>query len=529
VKSLIAAMLLCLSASATVINAASCSTANVQTAINTAVGADTVTIPSGTCTWTSGVTVSGKGITITGAGSGRIIAISEGAQTVGTGTKTITITNYSPGFSAVSITNGETLRISQTNARANWMEGTVTSLIAGVLTMNITSTGGSATALHRWLISTVPSTVIVNNSTSAILFTITEDTTNHTYVSGIKVAEGTGTQFIYAFVGAGSGKAIVLHDCWVEQNGVTGTVAHFDVNRGLIYNCSFDSSPFSMGPVVIQNQADGITNSWTTAATWGMLDTTGEGNIYIESSDFHAYLNATDNDNNGRMVFRYNLMNNAGFGTHGADTSFWGQRFFEYYNNVGVFNNYTDLTTFNMNWWMFVRGGSFVVHDNTLPALVSTDYGTKADIDMIVMNLQREAGDNPCWGAGTSGGAQYHAPRQVGFGRVTGAGTDGLGRTVDDYTYVGDIEPAYIWANSRQPLTNVVVADYGPGNTNSCTGSTYDTSLNYIIENREFFNGGTAKPGYTPYTYPHPLEGAPPPPLTPAPARGMFAMLMEIN
>ena len=56
--------------------AASCTTADVQAAINSAVGGDTVIIPAGSCAWTSGVTISGKGITVTGQGSGRIIAIS---------------------------------------------------------------------------------------------------------------------------------------------------------------------------------------------------------------------------------------------------------------------------------------------------------------------------------------------------------------------------------------------------------------------------------------------------------------------
>ena len=113
-------------------------------------------------------------------------------------------------------------------------------------------------------------------------------------------------------------------------------------------------------------------------------------NFYVESNDFHAFLNATDVDNNCRSVFRYNLMNNAGFGTHGVDTSVYGQRHFEYYNNVGNFNGYSSgrtSATFNMNWWIFVRGGTFVVYNNVLPALQSMDYGTKDDVHMIEMSL----------------------------------------------------------------------------------------------------------------------------------------------
>jgi hypothetical protein len=38
---------------------------------------------------------------------------------------------------------------------------------------------------------------------------------------------------------------------------------------------------------------------------------------------------------------------------------------------------------------------------------------------------------------------------------------------------------------------------------NHCTGPV-DFSANYIQLNRDYFNG-IAKPGYTPYIYPHPL------------------------
>jgi len=221
------------------------------------------------------------------------------------------------------------------------------------------------------------------------------------------------------------------------------------------------------------------------------------------------------------VVFRYNLLNNAGFGTHGADTSNYGLRYFEYYNNTGVFNAYSDGSTFNMNWWMFVRGGSYVVHDNTFSALSSQDYGSKATILMTTMNLQRDAGPNPCWGANPSTGGQYYpAPRQIGMGRVTGTGAanyppDGVtNSSADSQTYVGDLEPAYIWNNGTSPLPNVSIEDYGTGNKDSCTGST-DTTANYVVLNRNYFNGSTAKPGYTPYTYPHPLTNLPPLPAPP--------------
>ncbi len=507
--------LFCKEANANTLTAASCNVADVQAAINSAAEGDTVTIPPGTCVWTSGVTISGKGITIQGAGSGRIIAYDNGTEilAVRTGALTLNVSGYSPGFSATSITIGETLLIFENNARSNWMQGTVANLNGSTLTMNITSTGGSGST-HRWLVATVPQTVLVNNSGSA-MFAVTEDASFHTNLSGFKIAQGTGGGDGVTF-NSGGGQAILLHDCWIEQSNSDSVWT--GVSRGVVWNCSFDSSPFSRAPLAIHLQPFDTT-AWTTTSFWGMLDTDGQHSFYVEKCDFHAYLNAVDNDEAARSVFRYSVFDNAGFGTHGADTGPYGQRYFEYYNNTGVFNGYSDGSTFPLNWWFFVRGGTYVIHDNNLPLINSEDYPNKADVNMTVMNLQRDAGPNPCWGAGTSGGADFYAPRQVGMGNVTGKGHDGLGSSNDSVTYVGDSEPGYIWNNSRIPLGNISISDYGPGNTNSCSGSTYDTSSNYIVLNRDYFNSSTPKLGYTPYTYPHPLtlgqnSGSPPAPPT---------------
>jgi hypothetical protein len=500
-------------AQATVYNAASCNTAAVQTAINSASRGDTVQIPAGTCTWTTGVTISGKGITVQGAGSGRIVAYDNGSETltVGTGSLTVNVAGFSPGFNAAVFATGTTLRVFENNARTNWMQGTVTSFSGSTLVMNITSSGGSGTT-HRWLIATIPSTVLINNSTTA-MFSVTEDSVGNTRVGGFKIAAGTGAGDGIDFI-SGGGQAIVFHDAWVEQVYASGDSVHTSINRGLVYNVSFDSSPFSMSQLAIHLQPFDAT-AWMTTSFFGMNDTNGLHNFYVENCDFHAYLNATDNDEGARSVFRYSLWDNAAMGTHGADTGPFGSRYFEFYNNTNVFNGYSDGTTFSMNWWFFIRGGTFVIHDNTIPALTSQDYPNKADLNMTVMNLQRNSGPNPCWGAGTTGGADYRAPHQVGLGNVTGTALDGMGLSTyspgSGYAaqYAGDSEPGYAWANSRQPLTNIGVSDYGPGNTDSCPSSPApDTSSNYIIANRDYFNGTTPKPGYTPYTYPHPLAQA---------------------
>jgi len=518
------------------ITAVSCNTGDVQTAINSASEGETVLIPAcpSGVSWTSGMNISGKGITLQGAGAGRVIAVSISNSAIPIANGVVSFPNVQAANVAgnLTITPGETLRIIENGFVGNFMQGAVTNYSGGALAMNITSSGGACGAsapagsmqsnCKRWLIATLPSTVLINNLTSGSMINITEDTSVHAIIAGIHFAQGSsggGTgEEIYLTRNNPSGAAILIHDNFFESN--QADLIDGDTNRGVIWNNSFVFSPFSQGQWAAIRIQDGnntaLSTSWQTASTMGAADTNGQNNLYFEANDVHADGDFTDISDNARMVVRYNFLNNAGGSTHGADTGFIGMRHFEYYNNVGIFQGYSDGTTANMNWWMFVRGGTFVWFNNNLQAISSQDTGTKSDIDMTVMTLQRE--DNyACWGSNqTVGGQYYHAPRQVGMGNVTGAGTvtySPLGynnasvtTNANDYigsVYVGDSEPIYIWNNNR--TMNVGISDYGQGNgATSCQG-TVDTSTNYIIAGRDYFNNGTAKPGYTPYTYPHPL------------------------
>jgi hypothetical protein len=524
------------SGEAAAINAASCSTANVQAAINASTNGDTVAIPAGTCAWTSGVTVN-KGITIQGAGSGRIIAYSVTTVAIGTGSKTLTVASTRVD-GGLAITPGQTLRISELGFRANFMQGTVTSYSAGTLVMNLTSSGGTCgvagpantmnSNCKRWLISTTPNTVITNNAASA-LFNITESTVNHIDISGIKIAAGTGGGNGFYLTRTTNGRAILIHDSWLEQGGNGGTTIDGNTARGVIWNTSFDSSPFGTSNTqafrIKDANGTAMGTSWTTASTMGTADTTGESNFYLEDNDFHAFLGFMDLDDNSRTVFRYNFLNTAGGASHGADTSNYGLRHFEFYNNVGVFQAYTDGTTANLNWWQFIRGGTFAIHDNTLPQITSQDWGSKADVTFAVEQLARNAGPHACWGYGGTNGQYYYAPRQIGMGRINGTGRatgpqmsspTSFSASIDAYTYVGDSEPAYLWNNKRPggsatPLTVGFAVAY-----TDC--ATADSQPNYVQAGRDYFNSSsTPKAGYTPFTYPHPLRGsgAPQPPDTP--------------
>jgi hypothetical protein len=513
----------------------SCNTSDVQAAINSASEGSTVNIPAGTCTWTTGVSITGKGITLAGAGSSRIIAISESALKLGAGSLTLTVTGADPGGS-LTITPGQTLTISETGTETNFMTGSVTSYnsVSGSLVMNITSSGGSCGSnslsnCKRWLVATPATTTIINNDSSDTpLFEVAEDTAYNTSVGGFTVVAGSGNANVIVVNYTSGGVPVLINNCRITGNPNNGsppsgnaTMILMNTLRGVIWNCSFDSSPFNistLGAISAQDDANLTGTSWTSVSNMGSLDTNGTGELFAEDNDFHAMGFATSTDNNARAVWRYNLYDNAEVGTHGADTSTYGQRYFEFYKNNMIFEGYTDGTTFNLNNWFYLRGGTYLIYNNTISALSSQDYGNKPDINMTVMNLQRNSGPDPCWGAGSTGGARYHAPRQVGFGYVTGGKDDGLGATSDSITYAGDSEPGYIWGNSRSPLS-AQITDYGGA---AC--SSPDTSTNYIVLNRDYFNGSTQKPGWSPYTYPHPLRaGSSATNAAPAPPIGLTA------
>jgi hypothetical protein len=519
-----------------------CDTTSVSNAISAASSGDTITCNAGTFAWTSGVTVN-KYVKIVGGGAGRIIAYSTSTLTLGTGSKSLTIAPTNTTGTMPTINNGDTLRISELGWRGNYLSGTVTSFNSGTgaLVMNITSSAGTigqtaANAMNsngkRWLISTTPTTVITNNSASAVLFTITEQSAGNVEISGIKIAAGTGAMKDFYLSNAASGKAILIHDMWLETAGNGGTLIDGNCNRGLVYNTSIDSSPFGLSNTQAFRikDANGAANptSWSSASTMGNSDTTGLNNFYFENNDVHAFMGFSDVDDMSRSVFRYNFFNNTGGASHGADTSSYGMRHLEVYNNLGVFNSYTDGSTANMDCWWFIRGGTFVWYNNIFPQVTSQDWGTKGDIKLSIENLQRNAGPAACWPAlsgsctSATAGQYYPAPRQTGMGRVTGSGTDGLGRSTDAYTYVGDSEPAYIWNNKRSSggsyATATIAVNDGLGAGSDCGNmSACDSTANYIVANRDYFNTTTtAKAGYTAYTYPHPLaSGSSPAPAVP--------------
>ena len=369
------------SASANIIQAASCSLADVQAAVNAASDGDVVLIPNGSCAWTGGIST----------------------------TKQIRIEaqNYTP------------------------------------------TPGGNTTR----------NVIITNNSSSMPLFSFTTGNSYHVGISGIRFNEGTGSNNHLEVIGSGS-KVGLVNDIYFEVKerfGNSNEIAAVDWRAlgGVIWNTRF----VGLGPTGVGGATFYITSprGWTTPSTMGSLDTNGSVNVYLEDSSCLNCGSFPDNDPAGRAVWRYNDIDGCSGTSHGFTSVITG-RHIEYYNNT------FSVTTEERNHvgrYFWLRGGTVLFTDNVVNNASNPSwYG-----DISLLNVGENNPSGP-----------YPIPMQPGWGHN---GTN----------HVSD--PVYIWNNSGS------------------RGSTWwviSAWTNHFVLNRDIFVDSGAKPGYSKYTYPHPLR-----------------------
>ena len=279
----------------------------------------------------------------------------------------------------------------------------------------------------------------------------------------------------------------LLHDCNFNSNGGYLDLIRFMVNGGVIWNWTFYDNDQNEEAITFKNPtggANGISPSWTTNDTMGMADTNGTANTYVENCTFNEMKwQALDLDDNSRVVVRYCTFNNSGLTSHGLDTSPYGTRHWEIYNNTFIFPTSGlslagILFPLNLNWWFYCRGGTGVIFNNVMPDLNTELWGNKASILFTVFNIRRASAYIPVQ-------STWQAMHQVGQGYQNGLVLD----------------PVYIWGNQGGTNYNSLnLTDYQPDQFGLGL-----TSSEFIQLNRDVYLG-TAKPGYVPYTYPHPLR-----------------------
>jgi hypothetical protein len=343
-------------------------------------------------------------------------------------------------------------------------------------------------------------TIITDDNTQGYLVEITEASAGDAKLAGFDFRVGSGPAnpspacFIKVHYADG-GKPVLIASNAFSLVSETNALC-FETNRGVIWDNVFvgkvEGGNCLNNAGVLRHKAAGLESSWTSPPKYGMDDTNGDQSLYFEDNTATDVLEGVDVDDNARIVFRHNDWTNSVILHHGADTSGFGGRYSEIYQNTFKFDASVkcapDLPT-NLNAFIFNRGGTMLIHDNVIPDVTSQAWGDKSEVSFIVESLRRNAGSYACWTGG------YPAPHQPGWGYATGAkqaGTSGVFQ---------DLEPIYLWNNTGGGNYDAPgVLDYSP---NECSASA-DSATTYVQKNREFYTS-TPKPGYTPYTYPHPL------------------------
>jgi hypothetical protein len=429
------------------INAASCAHSAVQAAINAAVNGDRVLVPAGNCTWTTTVIVP------TGKG--------------------------------------------------------ITLQGAGIDQTNITDQGASGQAIQI-------------NATAAAFVTLT----GFTFIKDTDHPNG-----IISIAGPFEDVAFRIHHIRIlHATAGSRGIATVGV-YGLIDHVTFDVTATSgsiqnVSPSGTTSSTDGGFTSWQKPLSLGTNKA-----IYVEDSTFNYGSpdeDAIDAYSGARFVIRHNTFNNAHIGFHGTDS---GQMrspvSFEIYNNTFTNNSPTKFRGGT------IRGGTGVWHNNT--------YGGTQSWYSITALLYRAS---PCTGTfswNVSDGTAWElgstnlsananrictvvgSPQRVKFcsgnretlcvvdGDCGGQGTcsahfDGTGTggyPARDQPGIGPgqvVNPIYAWNNSG----GVTIDAWDAGCPNSFG------IANYLQSGRDYING-SARPGYSPYTYPHPLQAGVPP------------------
>jgi hypothetical protein len=244
---------------------------------------------------------------------------------------------------------------------------------------------------------------------------------------------------------------------------------------GVIDHCTFLN-----GRIVVYGWAGSMAHAlWAQPLDLGG----GAGVVYVEdcSFTFTSFSNAMDMNLGGRYVFRHNTLTDTYVEAHSVQGEHRASRRWEIYNNT--FNQVSTAM------WvpMMLRGGTGVVFNNTLT-------GT--------WNLPRIALDNVRSCDSRDGSGKCDGTSPWDGNQVGGSGypcRDQIGRSTDAYLWTSSrpyppqaSEPAYAW-NNKYGTSNVTFFQHG------CA-----ESVAHIQPGRDYIDN-VQKPGYVPYTYPHPL------------------------
>jgi hypothetical protein len=223
----------------------------------------------------------------------------------------------------------------------------------------------------------------------------------------------------------------------------------------------------------------------------------------IDFSQVDGNDGAFDCQNGGYFVFRHNTILGTGTINHGYDSVDAACLAMEVYNNTFTYNE-------SGSWWVAgigMRGGTAIIHDNTMTG----NYTDPIRVCNYRSCQYGYCGDGLCdasakgWCDGSTGAVTLPDGNAVpADGNTSPTSTyhgwpcvDQIGRGAKQASF-----PLYQWNNTYNgnAITDITVYD----NYNQSGGTCYNSTQ--IVSGRDYIN--SAMPGYTPYTYPHPLQNA---------------------
>ena len=249
--------------------------------------------------------------------------------------------------------------------------------------------------------------------------------------------------------------------------------------HGLIDHNTFRGRAFG-----IMLYGDGA-KDWAAPLTLGTADFFFVEDNVFEFDDWYGSTGAPvmDMDSGGRQVFRNNTIKNGMWETHDkARSGLVSANAYELYNNT--------FTATSNKWKAFdVSAGTGVIWGNSISGDWTVPIGAIDYKSFDPRSVRLCDGSDP---------ADQNVAGQSGWRCQYQIGSRGEGPTAYGY-------PLYVWSNTKNGAT------VGMQCTDGC---------NHVQAGRDYINNGTtAKPGYVPYVYPHPLQSNTVPAQTPAPAQ----------
>jgi len=334
-------------------------------------------------------------------------------------------------------------------------------------------------------------------------FDVTATTKGSFRISGFTfngTTGGTGVVNVYSHTASGSVSGWRLDHLRFNYSTSGGVHPIYitGITYGVIDNCVFDG----LGYVSITNYGrNDNDNTYTGDLYWEQTFSLGTSEaVYVEDCEFNFSSSAqsfiSDVFHGGSMVFRYNDITYAAFQTHSARNDARGGVKYEIYENTFAGAGFGRPS--------LIRSGTGVIYRNRVSGYTNNVFVVDNQRTCSDLGTLSRCDGSESWDGNTAGESGWPCLDQIGRKGAFGSQTS---------------EPLYSWSNGPDSDNldgTIVIALNGdfdlcssdpPPDLNDHLKTTGDgdphagTVLDYVN------NGTTPKPGYTAYTYPHPLRG----------------------